>query len=574
MTEQIFALIQPMAEADIGYPAFSQTTNFLMTFDVVDASTGNSTVVAMNLLTGEAAEVGGVLGSWGVPGYNGDDTAIVYSQSDTQTNLSTFTGFSLVSQPLEADGITAAGSPSLLLPDADFGVIYRRGAFTLPQPDISTSDASLSFEEVTAGASAGKSLTISNTGTANLLVIGLSLSGDHASEFSIEGGCGGQTLPASGTCTLMVRFSPTAEGAKTASLSIESDDPETPEVNVPVTGTGLPAARHTIRATTGAHGAIEPAGDVLVHHGSDQVFAMVPEAGYGVADVVLDDVSQGSAGAYTFTNVTQDHTIHVTFCLLNTYYRDQDQDTYGDPVHTTEACSKPAGYVADDTDCDDRNGAVHPGATELCNGTDDDCDHETDEGCGATHFGSVTGNTADPKWTIYLSGATLDGVDLESGDEIAVYDGEILVGGFRLVGVLTMENQFNNYLTAWSTLAGGPGYTPGNAYTFKCWDASAQKEYRGLSVTLGNPLGDSYTGNVFPDGDGPYSIAELSFTSKWTRGDINGDEKVDLRDLMLALQVSAGLVPAETVHVEGDVNEDGRIGLDEAAYVARLILGI
>jgi MYXO-CTERM domain-containing protein len=38
------------------------------------------------------------------------------------------------------------------------------------------------------------------------------------------------------------------------------------------------------------------------------------------------------------------------------------------------------GFDADE-DCDDTEPAVHPGATELCNGVDDDCDDEIDEGC-------------------------------------------------------------------------------------------------------------------------------------------------------------------------------------------------
>jgi hypothetical protein len=58
---------------------------------------------------------------------------------------------------------------------------------------------------------------------------------------------------------------------------------------------------------------------------------------------------------------------------------DADRDTYGDPTSGALAC--PAfGFVTDDTDCDDTNNDVFPGAAEECNGgIDDDCDPSTDE---------------------------------------------------------------------------------------------------------------------------------------------------------------------------------------------------
>ncbi len=63
------------------------------------------------------------------------------------------------------------------------------------------------------------------------------------------------------------------------------------------------------------------------------------------------------------------------------WYRDADADGWGNPTLSTAACSQPDGYVAGARarDCDDGDDAVHPGAEEACNGTDDDCDGAVDE---------------------------------------------------------------------------------------------------------------------------------------------------------------------------------------------------
>jgi large repetitive protein len=63
-----------------------------------------------------------------------------------------------------------------------------------------------------------------------------------------------------------------------------------------------------------------------------------------------------------------------------TWYADTDGDAYGDPALPTASCTAPAGSVADATDCDDGNAAIHPAADEVCDGVDNNCDGQVDLG--------------------------------------------------------------------------------------------------------------------------------------------------------------------------------------------------
>jgi hypothetical protein len=63
-----------------------------------------------------------------------------------------------------------------------------------------------------------------------------------------------------------------------------------------------------------------------------------------------------------------------------TWYRDLDGDGYGDINIAWDKCAQPAGYVPDNTDCDDFYFNVNPGMNEICtDGLDNDCDGEIDE---------------------------------------------------------------------------------------------------------------------------------------------------------------------------------------------------
>ncbi len=131
------------------------------------------------------------------------------------------------------------------------------------------------------------------------------------------------------------------------------------------------------------------------------------------------------------------------------------------------------------------------------------------------HFTAPSSNQGAGQWTFFTAGATLDGVDLVAGDEIAIYDGNTCVGAFVLTQVCDTVNFFSNNWVAYEQAGSGTvGYTAGNSFTFRCWDASAGVEYTGGTYTWYGLIGDGLETDVFPDHNAyPWSYPILTFTS-------------------------------------------------------------
>ncbi|MEY3367798.1 MAG: hypothetical protein RI973_953 [Bacteroidota bacterium] len=55
------------------------------------------------------------------------------------------------------------------------------------------------------------------------------------------------------------------------------------------------------------------------------------------------------------------------------YYPDNDGDNYGDDAQAVVSCTPIPGWITVGGDCDDNNASIHPGATENCDGIDNNC---------------------------------------------------------------------------------------------------------------------------------------------------------------------------------------------------------
>ncbi|MEL6345369.1 MAG: putative metal-binding motif-containing protein [Myxococcota bacterium] len=90
------------------------------------------------------------------------------------------------------------------------------------------------------------------------------------------------------------------------------------------------------------------------------------------------------------------------------YYPDADLDGYGDQTDPgVRRCVGPTGTVADNTDCNDAEIAINPGADEQCDGAiDDDCDPTTTED-GKVNIGDTVYNGLGPALSAASDGDTL-----------------------------------------------------------------------------------------------------------------------------------------------------------------------
>jgi len=78
--------------------------------------------------------------------------------------------------------------------------------------------------------------------------------------------------------------------------------------------------------------------------------------------------------------------------LLTTYYLDADDDGYGHMFFAQNHCTQPTGFVTNNLDCNDIDSTVHPGATEVCDSVDNNCNGQTDEGLLSTWYLDIDGD--------------------------------------------------------------------------------------------------------------------------------------------------------------------------------------
>jgi hypothetical protein len=137
---------------------------------------------------------------------------------------------------------TSAGSKSSMLgitcndPDTPTIDIPLTGTapFSAKTPDISVAQTTLDFGSIKVGKKGTKTLKVMNNGSGDLVI---TLSGLEGTDFNIQGS-GGVTIKAKKSYNLKVLFTPKSTGSETATLEVNSNDLDSPIIDISLSGTG------------------------------------------------------------------------------------------------------------------------------------------------------------------------------------------------------------------------------------------------------------------------------------------------------------------------------------------------
>ncbi len=186
----------------------------------------------------------------------------------------------------------------------------------------------------------------------------------------------------------------------------------------------------------------------------------------------------------------------------STWYIDYDSDGYGSPRFSVSSCSAPYGYVATSDDCDDTRRDTHPGATELCDGLDNDCDTEID---GPTTLGAIIWYTdedgdgyGDAGATTFVAcdappGTSHDASDCDDGNPDTYPGADEICDGF--------DNNCNDIIDEESATDAATWYrdVDGDGYGEASDPAPGCSEPEGYAALSGDC--DPFVGEVYPGAD-------------------------------------------------------------------------
>ncbi|OQX77742.1 MAG: hypothetical protein B6D61_06710, partial [Bacteroidetes bacterium 4484_249] len=348
--------------------------------------------------------------------------------------------------------------PDFIVGNGNFGfgqmsVVTLEGATGL-EPNILVPIESIYVGQVTVGEFVVNEITVHNTGNAPLHISVSDNSDAFNSSITTE------VIPETDSITFEVTFTPATPGGYSAELTIESNDPDEPEIVVGLEGFALPAGAVDI-ATSVDHLTF---GDVIVDSTKINSFFVINT---GTSPLIVSDISSSDE---VFSASPSSFTLQNTNDLMEVF------------VNFTP--SNKGAFIADLT--------INSNAAAKQLGL---------EGIGFDNHFNIVDETGLP-YIIVVDQTNLDEF-IMPGDELSVFDGGLCVGMANTAALLHSQDLT---IVAWEKddENGLPGFTPGNEMSFKIWT-----EINGIPSEL--TATPTYTIGDGTFGYGQFTVVGLEF---------------------------------------------------------------
>jgi hypothetical protein len=301
---------------------------------------------------------------------------------------------------------------------------------------------------------------------------------------------------------------------------------------------------YSFTASTDGNGTVSPAATTVQAEGVSMSFTIMPQPCHQIKDVTVDGQSVGAVSDYTFPgNDTNAHTIHAIFEIIQ----------YDITTNASEG-----GEITTDVTVD----------------------------CGAdTSIGIIP---ADCFRIIEITNngeSVMASADLTMNDEgVALYKLSDIHKSHQIAAVFEkIELTFQSVENAEIRDEGGQPVDPSQSLcasygTTRTFTFEPDAEFNITDIVLD---GESMQGSdslIFnTDGTVTVTLTDIQKSHALQpafalKGDINSDETVDLKDVILSLKVLTGVDTGdETVSANGDANGDQRIGLEESVYSLKYV---
>ncbi len=213
------------------------------------------------------------------------------------------------------------------------------------------------------------------------------------------------------------------------------------------------------------------------------------------------------------------------------FYADADTDGYGDASNSVLDCTAPTGFVADDSDCDDLEATTNPGASDDCDGIDNDCSGAADEAYtdadGDGWAECVDCDDGDSAVSPTAEEVRANGIDddCDGNQLLEQWTGSTTTASLtRYADSTARSSAFGSALAGGGDLTGdgtpdfviASTYSTGTAWIYDDWSASAPMlEITGMSTSIGDMEQISVPGDLDGDGYAEFVVGEQS-TSWYT----------------------------------------------------------